>query len=927
MLYHRLKPTGNAARPVDASDAHTHTALSRPIVGRASTTAAARCRWNAVSLAFLGDSVWEAVLRAHYYDPANMRQYGARVAASATTQAQAAVYQLLVGGSWLRAEEASLLRWASNSASVAPPPHASRQQYKQATAVEALVAHLYLTDAARLQQLMEWLLHPQRLKQWQQPLPAQAQQPASATRKSSAGRQAKGTTKPGSAATKGSQKGSSDHGSSAPGDVGTGAGGRRQPQQTGDFEQQQTSSSSHELDAGQEENSSDEEWRVRKVHRKAAEPPPKRPRLENDTTAKLRSSALDEQPGRADHGSGEDSCIEEGSDDEGEVVLERHVSEEQAAADLAAIRGMWELAAVYEFMSQFKFWLNFSQLYPLQDLEEALVRAPGPGLLAQLHVDLLQGIATRSHVGLDNWVTTLAARLASEAHAMQQPLTALPFRPVRGREAAEYAALGARQRVLTLKALADMRADREDMRGMMDDLLRAPPAAGAASGSNTPPRRSQRGASAPPPPKMTAEDLRGRSPLGCDAAGCRYYWFDMPYDHDAPVGLMGSRLYVEGPPREVTHEELRALQQQAQQDQKQQQDQKEQQQQQGGRADDKAVGKPPLPPTRSSGGGAQPSTSAVQDQPAVGSSRMGTPDAPDRQQQPEPAVKQEQQPDEADKKQTQAMNPPSISKLAEEAAAAAAAAAKPASSKPSKAKSAKAAGEAGAPAKPRKSLGAKYVLPPDAVAGSWRLAADSVEGLEALAGQLAGSSSSADVALGQLLLEQVVATLLERKEREEKFARARSRVAKSLGLDAPPELGRARRERKRTVAYSFDDYERKMKTAIRAQQARLDLEEPSGPSRAAYTAPPYDCEVRRGRSGGAAEPVLSLEEIEAQRKRRAELAKLGIFEEPEGATDGAAEAAADADAQQQQQQEGLAQQPGMEVPPAASYPWQQQYQQ
>lgn len=152
--------------------------------------------------------------------------------------------------------------------------------------------------------------------------------------------------------------------------------------------------------------------------------------------------------------------------------------------------------------------------------------------------------------------------------------------------------------MLTLKALADMRADREDMRGMMDDLLRAPPAAGAASGSNTPPRRSQRGASAPPPPKMTAEDLRGRSPLGCDAAGCRYYWFDMPYDHDAPVGLMGSRLYVEGPPREVTHEELRALQQQAQQDQKQQQDQKEQQQQQGGRADDKAVGKPPLPPTR-----------------------------------------------------------------------------------------------------------------------------------------------------------------------------------------------------------------------------------------------------------------------------------------------------------------------------------------
>jgi hypothetical protein len=65
------------------------------------------------------------------------------------------------------------------------------------------------------------------------------------------------------------------------------------------------------------------------------------------------------------------------------VVLERHVSDEQAASDLEAIRSMWELAAVYEFMGQFKFWLNFSQLYPLQDLEEALVRSPGPGAPAR----------------------------------------------------------------------------------------------------------------------------------------------------------------------------------------------------------------------------------------------------------------------------------------------------------------------------------------------------------------------------------------------------------------------------------------------------------------------------------------------------------------------------------------------------------------
>jgi hypothetical protein len=60
-------------------------------------------------------------------------------------------------------------------------------------------------------------------------------------------------------------------------------------------------------------------------------------------------------------------------------VLERPVLAEQAEADLAAIRNMWELAAVYEFMSTFKHWLNFTQLYPLHDLEEAIVKSPGPG--------------------------------------------------------------------------------------------------------------------------------------------------------------------------------------------------------------------------------------------------------------------------------------------------------------------------------------------------------------------------------------------------------------------------------------------------------------------------------------------------------------------------------------------------------------------
>eukprot|EP00879_Flechtneria_rotunda_P018574 GHRR01019490.1.p1 GENE.GHRR01019490.1~~GHRR01019490.1.p1 ORF type:complete len:218 (+),score=57.67 GHRR01019490.1:224-877(+) len=124
-------------------------------------------RWNAVSLAYLGDAVWEAIMRSHMYDPTHPRRYNAMVASSANTQAQAGCYKLLHDEGCLAASEAALMRWASNNTSVAPPPHATRQEYKHATAVEVLVAHLYLTDTARLHVLMAWLLEPSRLGCWQ----------------------------------------------------------------------------------------------------------------------------------------------------------------------------------------------------------------------------------------------------------------------------------------------------------------------------------------------------------------------------------------------------------------------------------------------------------------------------------------------------------------------------------------------------------------------------------------------------------------------------------------------------------------------------------------------------------------------------------------------------------------------------------------
>jgi hypothetical protein len=242
--------------------------------------------------------------------------------------------------------------------------------------------------------------------------------------------------------------------------------------------------------------------------------------------------------------------------------LVRDVSEEQAAAELSAIRNMWQLAVVYEFLARFKPWLRFTQMYPVGDIEQALVRSPGPGamggaagrgarcaacaagarlqslplqrsaarpdrpcarpgwrqaqrrgvdaaaaccgacaalvcarpaaagLLAQLHIDLLQGI---SHsVGPHNWASVLAARLQAEAHAahLKGPQYAPPFKPQRGREAREYAALGAAQRCVQRRLLLQAA-------GCPAWAAAAPPACGHArarthSHTNTPARTRTR---------------------------------------------------------------------------------------------------------------------------------------------------------------------------------------------------------------------------------------------------------------------------------------------------------------------------------------------------------------------------------------------------------------------------------------------------
>jgi ribonuclease-3 family protein len=52
-------------------------------------------------------------------------------------------------------EEQDVLRWAKNSSTVNAPRGMDSLQYKKATAVEALVGLLYLTDRYRCLELIE----------------------------------------------------------------------------------------------------------------------------------------------------------------------------------------------------------------------------------------------------------------------------------------------------------------------------------------------------------------------------------------------------------------------------------------------------------------------------------------------------------------------------------------------------------------------------------------------------------------------------------------------------------------------------------------------------------------------------------------------------------------------------------------------------
>lgn len=113
--------------------------------------------YSALTLAYLGDCVYELYVRSHLTDDANHKVNDLHKAATkfVCARAQADFYHKVKD--LLNEEETAAFRRGRNAKSH-PPKNADVLDYKVATGVEALLGHLYVKgEVARISELMKHL--------------------------------------------------------------------------------------------------------------------------------------------------------------------------------------------------------------------------------------------------------------------------------------------------------------------------------------------------------------------------------------------------------------------------------------------------------------------------------------------------------------------------------------------------------------------------------------------------------------------------------------------------------------------------------------------------------------------------------------------------------------------------------------------------
>ncbi|KAK6914767.1 Ribonuclease III domain [Dillenia turbinata] len=120
-----------------------------------------RSIYNAASLAYIGDCIYELYARRHFlFPPLDIEEYNDRVMAVVRCEAQDMLLQKLLDDNFLLEEERSVLRWGKNVGSgktTRTKKRAGVAVYNRASSLETLVGYLYLTNMKRLDEVMQKL--------------------------------------------------------------------------------------------------------------------------------------------------------------------------------------------------------------------------------------------------------------------------------------------------------------------------------------------------------------------------------------------------------------------------------------------------------------------------------------------------------------------------------------------------------------------------------------------------------------------------------------------------------------------------------------------------------------------------------------------------------------------------------------------------
>ncbi|KAF3326882.1 Mini-ribonuclease 3 [Carex littledalei] len=116
-----------------------------------------RSTYNAVSLAYLGDCIYELYARRHFlYPPLSINQFNERVMKVVRCESQDILLKKLVKEDYLTEEERDVLRWGKNimTNKSKTRKRAGAAVYSRASSLETLIGYLYLTNVERLEELM-----------------------------------------------------------------------------------------------------------------------------------------------------------------------------------------------------------------------------------------------------------------------------------------------------------------------------------------------------------------------------------------------------------------------------------------------------------------------------------------------------------------------------------------------------------------------------------------------------------------------------------------------------------------------------------------------------------------------------------------------------------------------------------------------------